>query len=163
MHWVDLHGLLGCHVARHGAVLEGLGLHDTLHVSRPAILASHKAAWGAGQAVGHDNLLSLVAKYLLDKLAQILAGSLLLLPLLLLLVGLLDLEALLGDVKDLLAIVLLQLLDGVLVNRAGHVQHLEATLLERLKEWSRLDSLAGLAGDAVDLLLVLLHAGDVVL
>merc|ERR1712188_10894 len=49
--WVDLHGLLGSHVSRHGAVLEGLRLHDTLHVSRPAVLASHKTAWGVSQTV----------------------------------------------------------------------------------------------------------------
>merc|ERR1712072_306460 len=68
MQWVDLHGLLACHVARHGAVLEGLGLHDTLHVGRPAVLAGHKAAWGVGQTVGNNNLLGLVAKHLLDQL-----------------------------------------------------------------------------------------------
>merc|ERR1711861_12856 len=161
--WVELHGLLGSHVARHGAVLEGLGLHDTLHVGRPAVLASHQAAWGAGQAVSDNNLLSLVAEHLLDQLAQVLAGSLLLLPLLLLLVGLFDLEALLGDVEDLLAVVLLELLDGVLINWGGHVQHLETSLLEGLQEGCGLHSLAALASDAVDLLLVLLHAGDVVL
>merc|ERR1712144_160717 len=160
---VDLHRLLGCHVAGHGAVLEGLGLHDTLHVGRPAVLAGHKAAWGVGQTVGNNNLLGLVAKHLLDQLAQVLAGSLLLLPLLLLLVGLLDVEAFLGDVKDLLAIILLELLDGVLINWVNHVKNLESLLLEGLKEWRSLDDLLGLASDAVDLLLVLLHAGDVVL
>merc|ERR1712100_879279 len=140
-----------------------MGLHDTLHVGRPAVLAGHKAAWGVGQTVGNNNLLGLVAKHLLDQLAQVLAGSLLLLPLLLLLVGLLDVVAFLGDVKDLLAIILLELLDGVLINWVNHVKNLESLLLEGLKEWSSLDGLLGLASDAVDLLLVLLHAGDVVL
>merc|ERR1712072_1013402 len=146
-----------------GSVLEGLCLHDTLHIGRPAILASHKAAWGVGKTVRHNHLLGLVAKHLLDELAEVLAGSLLLLPLLLLLVRLLDLETLLGDVEDLLAVVLLELLDGVLIDGVSHVEHLVATLLEGLHEWSRLDRLLGLASDAVDLLLVLLHAGDVVL
>merc|ERR1712159_781003 len=45
MAWVNLHGLLRGHVARHGAVLEGLSLHDALHVGRPAIFTSHKTAW----------------------------------------------------------------------------------------------------------------------
>merc|ERR1712028_223455 len=37
---VDLHGLLGAHVGALAGVAEGLGLHDTLHVGGPAVLAS---------------------------------------------------------------------------------------------------------------------------
>merc|ERR1719271_321877 len=32
-------------------VLDGLRLHDALHVRGPAILAGHEAAWGGGQTV----------------------------------------------------------------------------------------------------------------
>merc|ERR1712222_295619 len=70
--WVELHGLLGCHVARHGAVLEGLGLHDALHVGRPAVFASHQTARRGGETVRDNNLLCLVSKHLLDQLAQVL-------------------------------------------------------------------------------------------
>merc|ERR1711904_96010 len=115
--WVHLHSLLRCHVAGHGAVLEGLSLHDALHVGRPAILAEH----------------------LLHELAKALTGSLLLLELFLLVLCLLELEALLGDSGELLAVVLLELLNGVLIDWVHHEQHFVATLLELLEEWSGLD------------------------
>merc|ERR1712144_35984 len=160
---VDLHRLLRCHVAGHGAVLEGLGLHDTLHVGGPAVLAGHQAAWGGAEAVGHDDLLGLIAKDLLDELAEPLAGGLLLLELLLLLLGLLEVETLLGHGLELLAIVLLELLGGVLVDGVNHEEHLEPALLELLDEGSGLDGLLGLTSDVVDVLLLLLHAGNVLL
>merc|ERR1719498_92680 len=69
----------------------------------------------------------------------------------------------LGAAHELLAVVLLELLHGVLVDGVNHEEHLEAALLELLDEGGVLHSLAGLAGDVVDVLLVLLHAGDVVL
>merc|ERR1712144_104856 len=160
---VDLHRLLGCHVAGHGAVLEGLGLHDTLHVGGPAVLAGHQAAWGGAEAVGHDDLLGLITKDLLDELAEPLAGGLLLLELLLLLLGLLEVETLLGHGLELLAIVLLELLGGVLVDGVNHEEHLEPALLELLDEGSGLNGLLGLTSDVVDVLLLLLHAGNVLL
>merc|ERR1719271_621726 len=113
---VDFHGLLGRHVARHGAVLESLCFHDALHIRGPAVLASHEAAWGGGQTVCDHNLLCLVAEHLLNELAEVLARGLLLLELLLLILGLLEVEALLGDSHQLLAIVLLELLHGVLID-----------------------------------------------
>merc|ERR1711907_755538 len=163
VHRVDLHGLLGGHVALHGVVLEGLGLHDALHVGRPAVLAGHQAARGGGQTLRDDDLLGLVAEDLLHELAEVLAGSLLLLELLLLVLGLLEVEALLGDGLQLLAVVLLKLLHGVLIDRINHEEHLEATLLQLLDERRCLDSSLGLTGDVVDVLLLLLHAGHVVL
>ena len=41
---VDLQMLLGHHVAHCGVVPEGLGLHDPLHVGRPAVCAGDDAA-----------------------------------------------------------------------------------------------------------------------
>merc|ERR1719271_1704137 len=109
---VDFHGLLGRHVAGHGAVLEGLRLHDTLHFRGPAVLTGDQAAWGGSQTVGDHNLLRLVAEHLLNELAEVLACGLLLLEVLLLILGLLEVEALLGDSHELLAVVLLELLHG---------------------------------------------------
>merc|ERR1719261_233787 len=86
-----------------------------------------------------------------------------LLPRLLLLLGLLKLEALLGDRDELLAVVLLELLHAVLVDRVDHEEHLVVALLALLDERRRLDGLLGLAGDVVDVLLRLGHARDVVL
>merc|ERR1712017_71976 len=163
VHWVDLHGLLGSHVARHGAVLEGLSLHDALHVSGPAVLAGHQAAWGGRQAIGDHDLLGLVSQHLLHELAQVLASSLLLLELLLLLLGLLEVETLLGDSLELLAVVLLELLHAVLVDGVDHEEHLVAALLQLLDERCSLDGGLGLTSDVVDVLLLLLHASDVLL
>merc|ERR1719197_1795174 len=86
-----------------------------------------------------------------------------LLPRLLLLLRLLELEALLGDRDELLAVVLLELLDAVLIDRVDHEEHLVVALLALLNEGRGLDRLLGLAGDVVDVLLRLGHAGDVVL
>merc|ERR1711904_602898 len=138
VHRVDLHGLLGGHVARHGGILEGLGLHDTLHVGGPAVLASDETTWGGGETVGDDDLLGLVTENLLHELAEVLTGGLLLL-------------------------VLLELLDTVLINRINHEDHLIALLLELLDEWSGLDGGLRLTGDVVNVLLLLLHASDIVL
>merc|ERR1719247_484274 len=114
---VDLHGLLGSHVAGHGGILEGLGLHDTLHVRRPAVLAGDETTWGGRETVGDNHLLGLVAEDLLHELAEILTGGLLLLEVLLLVLGLLEVEALLSDSDKLLAIVVLE--GSHLVTRLG--------------------------------------------
>ena len=108
-----------------------------------------------------NDLLDLVAEDVLEALGEALVLLLLLLALSLLLVGLLELEVL-GDVDELLAIELLKLSHGVLVNGVNKEENLEALVLECVKEGRLLDSLEGLAGDVVHLLLVLRHAGDVV-
>lgn len=157
----DLEGLLGGHVGGHGGVTEGLGLHDTLHVSGPTELAGTDGARSTHQLVGDDDLLDLVAENVLQGLGELLVLLLLLLALGLLLLGLLELEVL-GDVDQLLAVELLQLSEGVLINGVNQVQDLKVLLLEGVQEGRLSDGLDGLAGDVVHVLLVLGHAGDVV-
>ncbi|GKT66755.1 hypothetical protein ColTof4_04247 [Colletotrichum tofieldiae] len=70
----DLEGLLGRHVRGHGGVTEGLGLHDTLHVGGPTELAGADGAGGAGELVGDDNLLDLVAENVEDDLGAAAKG-----------------------------------------------------------------------------------------
>ena len=53
---VDLHRLLRRHVRRHRVVAEGLSAHDALHVSGPAVLASHEDARRLGDTLRHHNL-----------------------------------------------------------------------------------------------------------
>src|SRR3569833_1192315 len=137
----DLERLLGRHVARHGRVAEGLGLHDALHVGRPAELAGADGARRADQLVRHHHLLHLVAENILEGLGKVLVLLLLFLAGLLLLLRLLELEVL-GDVHQLLA--------------------LEALVLERVEEGRLGDGLDGLACVVVLVLLVLGHARDVV-
>mmetsp|Transcript_36274 Transcript_36274/g.82669 ORF Transcript_36274/g.82669 Transcript_36274/m.82669 type:complete len:537 (-) Transcript_36274:669-2279(-) len=160
---VDLHGLLGDHVHLGGRVAESLGAHDALHVGGPAELAGDEHAGGVDNAVGDDDLLDLVAEGLLDQLAEALGAGLDLLLALLLLLRVVELETLLGHGGQLLAVVLLELLDHVLIDGVHHQEHLEVALAEGLKEGSVLEGLLGLTGDVVDHLLVLLHARDVVL
>ena len=159
---VDLHGLLGGHVGRLGGVAEGLGFHDTLHVGGPAELAGNKDAGGVGKTVGNDDLLDLVVEDLLHELAEALGGGLGLLELLLLVLLFLELEPLLGDRDELLALELLELLGGVLVDGIDHVEDLVSLLLETLEEGAGLDGALGLAGDVVDTGLLVVHAADVV-
>lgn len=157
----DLEGLLGRHVRGHGGVTEGLGLHDTLHVGGPTELAGTDGAGGANQLGGDNNLLDLVAENVLEGLGKVLELLLLGLALGLLLIGLLELEVL-GDVDELLAVVLLQLGEGVLINGVNQEQNLEVLLLEGVQEGRVGNSLDGLAGDVVHVLLVLGHASNVV-
>jgi len=60
-------------------------------------------------------------------------------------------------------IVVLELLGHVLIDGVDQVEHLQALLLESLEEGALLNLSLRLSGDVVDALLVLLHAGDVVL
>merc|ERR1719152_258450 len=115
-----------------------------------------------GEARRHDDLVDLVVEDLLHELAEALRGGLGLLELLLLLLGLLHLEALLGRAEELLALVLLELLDAVLVHGVRHEDDLVALLLELLEEGRRLDGALRLAGHVVDARLVVRHARDVV-
>ena len=54
--WVDLKMFLGRHVSHGAGVAQSLGLHDALHVGRPAVLRRHDAAGGGNQTVGHYHL-----------------------------------------------------------------------------------------------------------
>jgi len=160
---VEFERLLGLHVGAHGVVPECLSLHDLLHVGGPAVFAGHEHAWRVGDSVGYDDLLDLVTEHFLDEFAEPFVGGLLLLKGLLLVLGLLELEALLGAALELLALELLDLLDCVLVDRVGHEDDLVALALELLEEGAVEDSGLAVAGDLVDLLLVLLHARDLLL
>merc|ERR1719235_1653149 len=101
-------------VGAHGVVAEGLGLHDALHVGAPAVFAGHQRARGVHEAVGDDDLLDLVPEDVLHEAAEGLELRLDLLLLLLLVLGLLELQALLGAADELVPVVLLELLHGVL-------------------------------------------------
>merc|ERR1712224_1121809 len=160
---VDLHRLLRRHVRRHRVVAERLRAHDPLHVGGPAVLAGDEAARRLREALRDDDLLGLVAEDLLHQLAQRLEIGLDLLERLLLLLRLLELEALLRHREELLAVVLLELLHAVLVDRVDHEEHLVVALLAALDERRRLHLLLRLAGDVVDVLLRLGHPRDVVL
>ena len=159
---VDLHGLLGNHVGGHGGITEGLGLHDALHVGGPAELGSDEGAGGLGEASGDLDLLDLLAKDFLDEGAETFVLGLELLGLLLLIL-VIEVETFLGDGLELLAIVLLDLLDGVLIDGVDEVEDLEALLLEAFEEGGLLDGGDGLTGDVEDVLLALLHAVAVLL
>ena len=76
-------------------------------------------ARGCSQAVEDNNILGIVTEHLLHELAEVLASGLLLLEVLLLVLDLLEIEALLSDGLGLLAIVLLELLDSILVDGVG--------------------------------------------
>merc|ERR1712167_297727 len=101
-----------------------------------------------GEAARDDDLVDLVVEHLLHQLAQAL--------------GLLHLEALIRRRDELLALVLLELLHGVLVDRVDHVQHLHPLLLEALEERRVLDRALRLARHVVDARLRVGHARDVV-
>jgi hypothetical protein len=157
----DLEGLLGGHVGGHGGVTKSLGLHDTLHVGGPTELSGTDGSRGVDELVGDNDLLNLVTENLLEGLGEALELLLLRLTLLLLLLGLLNVEVL-GDVDELLAVELLELGESVLVNGVNQEEDLEVLGLESVKEGGLGNSLKGLSGDVVHLLLVLGHAGDVV-
>lgn len=98
----------------------------------------------------------------LDGAGEVLELLGLLLPLGLLLIGLLELEAVLGHANELGVLELLELGGGVLVDGVDHEEDLEVLLLEDLQEGRVADLGEGLSGEVVDVLLALGHAGDVV-
>jgi len=83
--------------------------------------------------VGDDDLLNLVAEDVLEGLGESFELLLFLLAGLLLLLGLLELEVL-GDVDELLALELLELGHGVLINGVNQEENLKVLLLERVEE-----------------------------
>mmetsp|Transcript_11498 Transcript_11498/g.32255 ORF Transcript_11498/g.32255 Transcript_11498/m.32255 type:complete len:727 (+) Transcript_11498:2001-4181(+) len=160
---VHLQRLLGTHVHGHRGVTQGLCLHDPLHVRGPSILSGDEHARGVDNPVRDNDLLHLVAQDVFHHLGELLELGLLLLLRLLLLLGLVELEAFLGDGDKLLAVILLELLDDVLVDRVHQEQDFQTLALQTLQERRVLDGLTGFPGDEVDGALSLLHAGDVVL
>lgn len=157
----DLEGLLGGHVRAHRGVAESLGLHNTLHVGGPAELTGTDGTRRADELVADHNLLDLVTQDILESLSKTLELLLLSLASLLLLLGLFELKVL-GDVDKLLAIELLELRHGVLINGVNQEQNLEVLLLKGVKEGRLGNGLERLAGDVVNVLLVLGHASDII-
>jgi hypothetical protein len=127
------------------------------------VLAGDKYTGRVSDPVGDLDLLYLVAEHFLDELAESFEGGLLLLKCLFFILSLLELEAFLGAALKLLALELLDLLSGLLVNGVYHEDDLVALALELLDEWAVEQRGLRVAGDLVDLLLVLLHASDVLL
>ena len=136
-------------------VSDSLCLHDALHVGGPAILRGGQYTRRIGHPGAHHNLLGLIAQRLLHKFGERLELCLHLLQLLLLLVLVLQIQALLGRRLQLLAVKFLQLLHGILVDGVGHVQHFEAFLAKRLQEGRRGHCSDALASDVVDVVLAL--------
>merc|ERR1719242_2569120 len=66
-----------------------------------------------------------------------------------------------GHVHELLAVVLLQLLNSVFIDGVSHVDDFEVALFQGFEEGGVLDVCFGLTGDVVDHFLGLLHAVDV--
>jgi len=160
---VEFHGLLALHLAAGLVVPQGLGLHDLLHLRTPALLPRDEHAGGVADPVGHLHLLHLVPQHLLNQLAEAFLRGLLLFEGFLLLFGLLQVQVLLGAALQFLAFELLDLLDGVLVDGVAHDQHFLALLLELLEEGAVEQTGFALAGDLVDVFLVLLHTGHLFL
>mmetsp|Transcript_20449 Transcript_20449/g.35155 ORF Transcript_20449/g.35155 Transcript_20449/m.35155 type:complete len:240 (-) Transcript_20449:1203-1922(-) len=160
---VHLQRLLRDHVCRHRRITKRLRLHDALHVRAPAVLAGNDAARRANQSGRDGDLLHRISQSVLDQLAQIFVLGLELLELLLLIFRVLKFQTLLRQGHQLLAIVLLKLLNGVLVNRVNHVKDLVASGLALLQERRILNSLLAFASNVINVFLILLHAADVLL
>eukprot|EP00055_Hartaetosiga_balthica_P013000 m.64972 g.64972 ORF g.64972 m.64972 type:complete len:382 (+) comp8134_c2_seq1:125-1270(+) len=163
--WIDLEGLLLSLIER-GLRIVGagisLGLHDSLHVARPAVLASNKGAWGFRETIGNNSLLDLIRKVGIQPVSKRFEFLLQLLLELLGSLGIVKGETLLCNVLELLVLKLWKILDGVLIHRLGEVQHLVATLEETLNEGRLLGLSNRLGSHEVDVLLVLLHALNVI-
>merc|ERR1712039_1020691 len=123
------HRLLGDHVRSHRVVPQSLSFHDALHVGRPSVLRSGKNAGGVSHASADNYLLDLVTEHLFHQLGERLKLCLQLLQFLLL-VLVFDVQAFFGRGLQFLAVKLLELLHGVLVDGIDHVHDLQALLPE---------------------------------
>jgi hypothetical protein len=126
-------------------------------------LTSGQDTGGVSQQVGQDNLLNLLTKDFLDRFAKLFVFLLFFLTSLLLFLIFLEFNTILGDTDQLLVFVFLELGSGIFINRVSHQQDLNTLLLETFKERRVLDGSARFTSDVVDVLLLLGHAGDVVL
>mmetsp|Transcript_26698 Transcript_26698/g.74554 ORF Transcript_26698/g.74554 Transcript_26698/m.74554 type:complete len:584 (+) Transcript_26698:103-1854(+) len=162
MFGVHLHGLFRDHVRRHGVVAERLRLHDALHVRAPAILGGRKHTRGVGQTRAYDDLFHLIPEHLLHELGERLELGLQFLEFLFL-VLVVDVQSLFRHRLEFLAVELLELLHGVLVDGVDHVKYLQALLPQRLEEGRGRYGCHTFACDVIDVVLTLLHAVDVLL
>merc|ERR1719474_1898837 len=160
---VDLKLFLGRHISERGSVSECLGLHDPLHIGSPSVLGGNDAAGRRNETARNDNLLHSLVGDVLDDLAESLEKRLQLFASLLLVLVLRQLQALFRHGHQRLAVVLFELLNDVFIDGLGHVKDFESSLLDSLNESRVGHRLATLAGDVINLLLVFLHAADIVL
>merc|ERR1719474_288082 len=160
---VDLKLFLGRHVSERGSVSECLGLHDPLHIGSPSVLGGNDAAGRRNETARNDHLLHSLVEDVLDDLAESLEKRLQLLASLLLVLVLRQLQALFRHGHQRLAVVLFELLNDVFIDGFGHVKDFKSSLLDSLNESRVGHRLATLAGDVINLLLVFLHAADIVL
>mmetsp|Transcript_129847 Transcript_129847/g.315415 ORF Transcript_129847/g.315415 Transcript_129847/m.315415 type:complete len:307 (+) Transcript_129847:300-1220(+) len=138
-----------------------LGLHVPLHHRRHAPLALHQRGRRIDEAIAHLDLLNSLAKLLLQPSSEALILFDRVLHLLLLILGLLQFEACLVDVHELLALKIHNALAANLIQRVHHVEDLVALLPHHLHGWRNLRGLLALACHEVDLVLPLLHAAHV--
>jgi hypothetical protein len=126
-------------------------------------LTSDEDTRRVADSVGNNDLLDLVAKSILDGLAQIFKLLLVLFTLLLLVLGLLELETFLRHGDEFLVLKLLQLRDGVFIDGVNEQEDFKALLLEDFKEWRVFDGGEGFTSEVVDGFLDFGHASDVIL
>lgn len=98
----------------------------------------------------------------LDSSGKVLELLGLSLPGSLLLIGLLQLQTVLGNADKLLVLVLLELSGGVLINGVNHEEDFEVFLLEDLEEGRVANLGEGFSGEVVDVLLLFGHSGNVI-
>mmetsp|Transcript_107786 Transcript_107786/g.337535 ORF Transcript_107786/g.337535 Transcript_107786/m.337535 type:complete len:526 (+) Transcript_107786:283-1860(+) len=138
-----------------------LGLHVALHHGRHAPLALHQRCRGVHEALADLDLLDALAELLLQPGGEALELLDRVLHLLLLILALLEVEARLVDVHELLALEVDDALAADLVQGVHHVEDLVALRPHHLHRGGDLGGPLALARDEVDLVLALLHAGDV--
>lgn len=125
-------------------------------------MASDENARRVGDTVGNDDLLNLVTESILHSGAEISVLRGLSLASLLLVLGFLELKTLLGNADKFLAVEFLELGNGVFIDGVDKEEDLEALLLENLKEGGITSGSERLAGEVVNVLLTLGHAGNII-
>lgn len=160
--WVDFQLFLGGHVAHGAGILQGLRFHDPLHVSGPTVLGGDDAAWRFDESVGNGDFFDLGVQDFFHDLAQWLEPSFLFLELFLHVLVFWELEAFFGDAHQVLSVVLFQLLGAVLINWLGHVKDFESSAGQSFNEGRVFNGVLGFTSDIVDIVLVVLHPGNVV-
>lgn len=112
-----------------------MSLHDSLHVGSPTVLASDEDAWGFVDSGADNNLFNLVTEDILHEFAKWFESGLFFFVLLLFLFGFFEVETFFGARLELLAIVVLQLLNHVFINWVNKVENFVTSLLEGFEEW----------------------------
>merc|ERR1719410_1932583 len=142
--------------------MKAQALKDSFHISGPTVLTGDNTAWRFDQSVTDGDFFDFGVQDFFHGLAQWLEFGFFLFEGFLLFLVFGEFEAFFGDANQVFTVVLFQLLSAVLVDWLGHVKNFESSFGKSFNKSGVFDGVLGFTSDVVDIVLVVLHSGNVV-